>query len=270
METARVNANVSTAQRNFVYENAIIALKKSSLSAQRGRVFDSAFNSLLRDKDKHAILVMGLNGSNADQHFTNAESIKSDYDAPDIANLHMPWGIAFDGAPYFSLLQKRLSAIVESLHPILRYLNLEIAEERVIYTNAYLRCTANQNELAVYVRQNPQLVEDCRRFHWEFTIPTVHPHLILAFGNSEYNLSAYRFLLDSAKKHEYGVIGVSKVLFYRDRSRRVVAKCFQIQVQNEDDRLARWIPVIAVRHLSRFPFPTLELENHELKQWINC
>jgi hypothetical protein len=253
-----------------MYENAITALKKSSLSAQRGRVFDSAFNSLIRDKEKHAILVMGLNGSNADQYFTNAESINSDYDAPDIANLHMPWGIAFDGAPYYSLLQKRLSAILESLQPLLRYLSLEIAEEQVIYTNAYLRCTANQNELALYVRQNPQLVEDCRRFHWEFTIPTVHPHLILAFGNSKYNLSAYRFLLDSATKHEYGVIGVSKVRFYRDRSGRTVAKCFQIQVRNEDGRSARWIPVIAVRHLSRFPFPTLDLENHELKQWINC
>jgi hypothetical protein len=265
-----VSANISTAQRNFTYENAITALKKSSLSAQRGRVFDSAFNSLIRDKESDTILVMGLNGSNADQHLTNAESIKSDHDAPDIANLHMPWGITLDGAPYYSLLQKRLSAILESLQPVLRYLNLEIAEGSVIYTNAYLRCTASQNELAMYVRQKPQLVEDCRQFHWQFTIPTVRPRLIVAFGNSEYDLSAYRFLLDSATKPEYGVIGVSKVHFYRDRHGRVVAKCFQIQCRDEDGRSTRWIPVIAVRHLSRFAFPTLDLENHELKQWINC
>lgn len=211
--------------RDFILEG----LSRYGLGHFPGRPYDSAFEVMASPPSRKRLIVMGFNGSLADSHMTNAKSIITDYSHPHVSNVHLgtlgDWGITH--------LAKRLQQL-----PHIFGHNWE----DVIYTNAVMMCSGNaaslRNEALQLNLTVKEIVKKSMAFFEHVTIPLSEPDIIIAYGNSLQSISAASILL------EY--FGEANTLKYSCAKGYHTTFAFFIKVSD------RRIPVICVRHMSRF------------------
>ncbi|MEY4762068.1 MAG: hypothetical protein RLZZ200_1924 [Pseudomonadota bacterium] len=202
-------------KREELFAKAKNALRKHGLSSINGRVFDSSFDSLLNIHRKRTVLVVGLNGSDADKSIENERSVELDFKAPSVANLYAAnWGMSILGNEFESTLQKRLKGIPSDVKELL-FPDLEDVP-LAVYTNAYLACSKDVSQLAdlLGAARTVDISAASRQFFWEFTVPTVCPSLIVAYGNAEECPSAYRMLQDSINEDCVKKVGEATSFVY--------------------------------------------------------
>ena len=72
-------------------------LSRFGLADLPGRPYDSAFELIASPPIRKRLIVMGFNGSSADSHMTNSQSIIQDHSKPFVSNVHLgtqgEWGI---------------------------------------------------------------------------------------------------------------------------------------------------------------------------------
>lgn len=210
-------------------------LSRYGLADLPGRPYDSAFELIASPPTRKRLIVMGFNGSSADSHMTNSQSIMQDHSKPLVSNVHLgtqgEWGITH--------LAKRLQQI-----PI----SLGYRWEDVVFTNALMMCSTNASTLKQEASRHKltveQLVKYSTRFFESVTIPLCKPELIVAYSNSLQSISAANILL----KH----FGDPSTLIYTQQKGYYTTFAFSAVLNDMK------IPVICVRHMSRFK-PSEEL-----------
>ncbi len=211
--------------RDFILEG----LSRYSLANLPGRPYDSAFEVMASSPSRKRIIVMGFNGSLADSHMTNSQSIIQDHSAPLVSNVHLgsqgQWGI--------TRLATRLKQI-----PI----QLGYNWEDVIYTNAIMMCSLNagslRNEALQFNMSIKDIITNSMLFFENVTLPLSEPEIIIAYSNSLQSISAASILLNH--------FGNTDTLKYSCPNGYHTTFAFHIEVSG------RRIPVICVRHMSRF------------------
>lgn len=217
--------------RDFILEG----LARYGLADLPGRPYDSAFELIASSPIRKRLIVMGFNGSSADSHMTNRQSIIQDHSKPFVSNVHLgtqgEWGI--------SHLAKRLQQI-----PI----SLGYRWEDVVFTNALMMCSNNASALKQEASRHKltveKLVKFSTRFFEDVTIPLCNPELIVAYSNSLQSLSAANILF----KH----FGEPGTLIYTQQKGYYTTFAFSAVLNDMK------VPVICVRHKSRFK-PSEEL-----------
>ncbi|RXN73424.1 hypothetical protein D0Z62_06305 [Providencia rettgeri] len=211
--------------KNFILDG----LCRFSLNNLKGRPYDSAFELLAAPPSRKKLVIMGFNGSSADQTKTNTESVLDDYEKPDISNIKLGtlgnWGI--------TRLAKRLQNIPSKFN---------YKWEDVIYTNALLMCSKDMSSLKkeTFDAGIPieNLIRNSMHFFNEVTFSLCEPEMIIAYGNSLNGLSTASLLL----KH----FGDINSLRYSQNTGYYTTFSFMATFNNIK------IPIVCVRHMSRF------------------
>lgn len=210
---------------NFILDS----LRKFNLAHFPGRPYDNAFELLAAPPARKRLIMMGFNGSFVDAHMTNARSIVQDRAFPFMSNLEKGieghWGITH--------LAKRLQKIPADLG-----YNLQ----DVIYTNALMMCSANaaslKKEANEFQLTTQDLIKNSMDFFENVTVALSAPEMIIVHGNSLSSISAAKLLLS-----HFGDIAT---LRYSQAKGYHTTFGFLASIKG------RRIPVICVRHMSRF------------------
>jgi hypothetical protein len=211
--------------RDFILEG----LYRYGLADLPGRPYDSAFEVIDSPTPRKRLIIMGFNGSSADDEMTNRESIIKDHASPLISNVQLGseggWGI------------KRLATRLQQIPA-----NLGYNWQDVLYTNALMMCSANAAELKKELSKHKitieQLVKASMSFFEHVTIPLCKPEMIITYGNSLQSLSAAKILLK--------YFGDPSTLRYVQQTGYYTTFAFSAVIHHIK------IPVICVRHMSRF------------------
>ncbi|WP_312200985.1 hypothetical protein [Kosakonia cowanii] len=211
--------------RDFILEG----LTRFGLADLPGRPYDCAFDLLAATPSRKRLIMMGFNGSSADSCMTNHQSILEDYAHPFISGIQQgiegKWGITH--------LAKRLQQIPSCLG---------YNWKDVIYTNAFMMCSQNAASLkkeAVCRNMTMNEIEaKSMSFFEHVTTHLSEPDLIVAYSNSLQSISAASLLL----KH----FGDATTLKFSHPKGYHTTFAFMAKIHS------RSIPVICVRHMSRF------------------
>ncbi|HCB3607980.1 hypothetical protein EGH56_23550 [Klebsiella aerogenes] len=211
--------------RDFILEG----LSRFDLADLPGRPYDCAFDLLAATPSRKRLIMMGFNGSLADSCMTNRQSILQDYEHPFISGIQEgiqgKWGITH--------LAKRLQQIPSCLG---------YSWEDVIYTNALMMCSQNaatlKKEAARHEMTMNEIEANSMAFFEHVTAHLSEPDLIVAYSNSLQSLSAARLLL----KH----FGDATTLKFSQPKGYHTTFAFMANLNSRN------IPVICVRHMSRF------------------
>lgn len=211
--------------RDFILEG----LSRYGLTDFFGRPYDSAFEVIASASSRKRLIMMGFNGSSADDEITNTQSIINDHASPLVSNIQRgidgKWGI------------KRLAARLQQIPT-----NLGYNWQDVLYTNALMMCSANAAELKKELSEHKitieQLVKASMRFFEHVTVPLCKPEMIITYGNSLQSLSAAKILLK--------YFGDPSTLRYVQQTGYYTTFAFSAVIHDVQ------IPVICVRHMSRF------------------
>ena len=199
------------------------------LSDLPGRPYDSAFELLASPPVRKRVIMMGFNGSLADAHITNAQSIEKDFESPTMSNVQN----GIEGAWGITHLAKRLQQI-----PV----GLGYDWQDVVYTNALMMCSQNAASIQKEaLKQNlsvEQLVKNSMGFFENVTLPLCKPEVIIAYSNGLTSLSAASLLL----KH----FGEASTLKYSHPKGYYTTYAFYAKFHSQR------VPVVCVRHMSRF------------------
>lgn len=206
-------------------------LERHGLSKLPGRPYDCSFELLAAPPEKKRLIIVGFNGSLADEDFTNAESVLHGYSSPCFSNVQAgtegEWGITH--------LANRLQLVPEQLG---------FRWENTVYTNALLMCSKNALSIRQEIQRTPignldSLIEKSMRFFEEVTLPLCKPELIIAYSNGMSSHSAARLLLTTFAKGEKPEYVSKKNSYYS-------TFCFTARFKQLD------VPVVGIRHMSRF------------------
>lgn len=211
--------------RDFILEG----LTRFGLADLPGRPYDCAFDLLAATPSRKRLIMMGFNGSRADSRMTNHQSILHDYAHPFISGVQQgvegEWGITH--------LAKRLQQIPSCLG---------YNWEDVIYTNAFMMCSQNaaslKKEAVCRNMTMDEIEEKSMSFFEHVTVPLSEPDLIVAYSNSLQSISAASLLLKN--------FGDATTLKFSHPKGYHTTFAFMANI------CSRSIPVVCVRHMSRF------------------
>ncbi|WP_238483477.1 hypothetical protein [Rahnella perminowiae] len=218
--------------KKFILEG----LERLDLCDLKGRPYDCSFELLSAPPERKRLIIMGFNGSQADECFTNKQAIIQGFDSPDFSNIKA----GMEGAWGIKHLANRLYNIPEELG---------FRWYETVYTNALLMCSKDANSVKKAALSSPigslnNLIEKSMRFFEEVTLPLCQPELIIAYSNGMNSHSAARLMSDhfgKGCKPQY----VNQSSYYSTFS-------FMARFKLSD------VPVIGIRHMSRFK-PDLQL-----------
>ncbi|EPB6319200.1 hypothetical protein ACQ3LD_003137 [Cronobacter dublinensis] len=207
----------------------LMGLSRLGLANLPGRPYDCAFELLAAPPSRKRLVMVGFNGSSADACMTNAQSILQDYHYPLISGVQQgiqgKWGITH--------LAKRLQQIPGSLG---------YHWEDVIYTNALMMCSRNASTLRDEARclgmTVKEIIKSSMIFFEQVTMRLAEPEIIVAYSNSLQTLSAASLLLE-----HFGDVSTLKYSHPKGYHTTFV---FMTKLNGRN------IPVICVRHMSRF------------------
>ena len=211
--------------RDFILEG----LSRFDLADLPGRPYDCAFDLLAATPSRKRLIMMGFNGSLADSCMTNRQSILQDYAHPLLSGIQQgiqgKWGITH--------LAKRLQQIPCCLG---------YSWEDVVYTNALMMCSQNaaslKKEAACRNMTMNEIEANSMAFFEHVTARLSEPDLIVAYSNSLQSISAASLLL----KH----FGDASTLKFSHPKGYHTTFAFMVNLNSRN------IPVICVRHMSRF------------------
>ncbi len=212
--------------KKFILEG----LERNGLSNLAGRPYDCSFELLAAPKEKKRLIMMGFNGSLADEGITNTQSILKDFSSPNFSNIKAgmegSWGIKH--------LANRLYSVPEELG---------FRSDETVYTNALLLCSKDAASIKKTALDSPigsleNLIVKSMKFFEEVTLPLCKPDLIIAYSNGMNSHSAARLML-----HHFGKDGKPE---YVSQNRYYSTFCFTAHFKHFN------VPVIGIRHMSRF------------------
>lgn len=199
------------------------------LSNLNGRPFDCAHDILLKGDNERKLVIVGLNGSNADLEWTNEKAIIDGFTHPQVSNVHQ----GADGLWLSKTLPNRLLNLPTELG---------FSIENTIYTNAILLCSKNaaaiKSEAKKFGLTTNELVQKSLSFFENITIANSDVELIVAYSNSMNDISAASVI--------YEQFGHKCTPYISDD--RNYHKTFSFLANIANKR----IPVVCVRHMSRF------------------
>ncbi|MGJ0394345.1 MAG: hypothetical protein ACR650_16630 [Methylocystis sp.] len=211
-----------------IKQHALEVLENLRLADLPGRPFDNA-HSLFGDRDSKRLIFVGLNGSMADDSYTNSSAISHGFENPDFSNLES----GLNGGWGKLTLPKRLCHVS---------LRLGFKPDETIFTNSILMCSKDASAISQRYREitnkdTADLVDSSMRFFKEFTLRFANAATIVVHGNSTSESSAanilYRYLHGSQK-------------FFFDERPYHAAYWFSANLGDYT------LPVLCLRHLSRY------------------
>ncbi len=220
-------------------------LEELGLAELNGRPFDCAHEIFLKEKSQRRLVLIGFNGSDADKHWTNKNSIIDGFDNPKSSNVHH----GANGAWLSKTLPNRLLQL-----PI----DLDYEVENTIYTNAIMLCSANAATIKQRTKEVglsiDELVNKSLSFFENITISNSNIELIIAYSNSMNDLSAASAI--------YQRFGNSDIYISNQNN---YYKTFSFSALIADKK----IPVVCIRHLSRFKPNIISIRDALSKQLEN-
>lgn len=227
-------------------QNQILCqLEELGLAELNGRPFDCAHEIFLKETSQRRLVLVGFNGSDADKHWTNKNSIIHGFNNPKSSNVHH----GANGAWLSKTLPNKLLKL-----PI----DLGYEVENTIYTNTIMLCSAD----AIAIKQRSkdvglsidELVNKSLNFFENITISNSNVELILAYSNSMNDLSAASAIYQRFGDSDIYVSNQSK--YYKTFS-------FSSLIAEKK------IPVVCIRHLSRFKPDIISIRDALSKQLGN-
>ncbi|MBV4552166.1 hypothetical protein HU742_013535 [Pseudomonas sp. SWRI102] len=217
--------------RDFIIE----ALDDLGIGAFPARPFDCAFELLAAPPTRKRLIMVGFNGSLADAIHTNAGAIHAGYEQPAFSNV--AHGLEGGWGP--KTLARRLTQLPA---------DLGFDWRDTIYTNALLLCSADAASIQKVARQSSAasleaLTRKSMDFFQRVTVALAEPELIIAYSNGLGSPSAARILWEA--------FGNGELLDHIDSSSYRATYGFTATIND------RKVPVIGVRHMSRF-VPNIE------------
>lgn len=211
-------------------DTILLGLEELGLSNLPARPYDCPFELLAAPKTSKKIIIVGFNGSLADMASTNSLSVIDGYENPSFFNVKA----GMDGAWGVTHLAKRLYAL-----PV----ELGFDPNDTIYTNALLMCSKNawavkKTAEASTLGSLSALIERSMLFFSKITVALAQPELIIAYSNGKTSHSAARILLNSFGNGDTPDY-VSVDPYY---------STYGFTSTFGDSK----IPVVGIRHLSRF------------------
>ncbi|WP_447751839.1 hypothetical protein [Pseudomonas nicosulfuronedens] len=221
--------------------------ERSGLSQLASRPYDCAFELLAAPRERKRLMVVGFNGSLADDSYTNESSITGGFESPMFSNVAHGKEGGWGKTP----LAHRLTDLAEGLGFDWR---------DTVYTNALLMCSkdavaAKTVAAATHHRHLDAVIAASMRYFEEVTISLCKPELIVAYSNSLANHSTARILLRA--------FGGDDAPAYEMASGYFTMFSFMASIADQK------IPVVCVRHMSRFKPASLLVRNawqHQLKR----
>lgn len=212
--------------RNFILE-ALNDLEVADLPA---RPFDCAFDLLAAPPSQKRLIMIGFNGSLADIAFTNASAVQTGYEQPSFSNV--AHGLEGGWGP--TTLAQRLTQLPHELG---------FDWSNTVYTNALLLCSCDAASIqkaarATSVKSLKTLADKSMDFFERVTMRLAEPDLIIAYSNGLGSPSAAKILWERFASEQ--------PLDHVDSSAYHATYGFTATIGE------RKVPVIGIRHMSRF------------------
>lgn len=212
--------------RNFILE----VLHELEIGDLAARPFDCSFELLAAPPCHKRLIMIGFNGSRADDTFTNASAVQTGYEQPAFSNV--AHGLKGDWGP--KTLARRLTQLPTELG---------FDWNTTLYTNALLLCSADADSLQKTARESSvkslkALTAKSMDFFERATLSIAEPELIIAYSNGLGSPSAAKILWER--------FGNGQPLDHVDRSAYHATYGFTATIAG------RKIPVVGIRHMSRF------------------
>jgi len=212
-----------------IYKRIHTELNRLGLDNLNSRPYDCAHSVIEQPRINKKLIVVGFNGSDADLVWTNKKAILHGENNPNISNvIH-----GANGGWLSTTLPKRLLDLSEELG---------FVADSTIYTNAVLLCSENAHAIkkkakAVGFCGVNELIEKSLDFFENITVKESMPDLIVAYSNSMNDISAASVLFERFSVTDMSITNHSN--YYKTFS-------FTAEIDS------RKIPVVCIRHLSRF------------------
>ncbi|WP_228758414.1 hypothetical protein [Pseudomonas pisciculturae] len=212
--------------------NAILkTLNDLELSDLRARPFDCSFELLAAPPSHKRLIMIGFNGSLADDNDTNAGAVRTGYEQPTFSNVvyglkKRHWGR--------TPLASRLIKLPD---------DLGFDSNTTVYTNALLLCSANAASITKAAQKSSLacmklLTHRSMIFFEHVTMSLAEPELIIAYSNGLSSPSAAKILWER--------FGNGQPLDHVDTSAYYATYGFTATIGG------RKVPVVGIRHMSRF------------------
>lgn len=212
--------------RNYMLE----VLEDLGIGGFAARPFDCAFELLAAPPSRKRLIVIGFNGSLADDIHTNAGAVHAGYEQPEFSNVAHGLKGGWGSTP----LPRRLTELPAKLGFDWR---------DTLYTNALLLCSADAASIQKVARQSSaasleSLTRKSMDFFERVTVSLAEPELIIAYSNGLGSPSAAKILWER--------FGNGEALDHVDSSSYRATYGFTATIAS------RKIPVVGIRHMSRF------------------
>ncbi len=233
------------------------SLKELGLDSLPARPFDCAFDVVAAPPAEKRLVVVGLNGSMADAEngWTNARAVEEDAQNPTDSELRRGldglWttGNKRGEGPPNSKAPRKFTTLAKRLEQLPGQLGFESGA--TVYTNSLLLCSKGADDIASAAQRSSigsyeALRVRSMKFFEGVTLSISEPELIVAYSNSIGPFSATQIL--------YEAFGRGGLRHY-SRTEKPVTWGFLAQAAG------RRIPVVGIRHLSRFKPKLGEVED---------
>lgn len=222
-------------------------LNRLGLAELNASPYDNAFELLAAPKERKRLIFIGFNGSKFDKKHTNVSSVENAYLSPQHSSLidgkNGEWGKTH--------LPKRLIEVTEEL-------GFNVND--TIYTNALLQCSDDAKSIKSAALSTlgslSLLIERSMTFFSDVTMQLSQPELIIAYSNGQNAFSTASILLDR--------FGDRDTLHYEKPASSYYSTYSFIANINEQR-----IPVVCIRHLSRFKPDVEVIKSAWKKQKMN-
>jgi hypothetical protein len=203
-------------------------LDELNLTDLRARPYDCTFSLLDSPKEEKRLIIIGFNGSLADDIWTNATAIEHGFHNPNFFNV----AEGIEGNWKAATLPKRLIDIPKALG---------FDPCKTIYTNAILLCSDNASGIITRAKNEAididLLIENSMKFFADVTLNISDPELIIVFGNGNDKYSTSNIL--------YKYFSISEI---HEVENNDYYKTFSF-LSNINEKI---IPIVCIRHMSRF------------------
>ena len=224
-----------------IASRAIELLEQYGLAEVEGRPFDNSFEAFSRSlRLKRNLVVVGFNGSSADEGWTTKATFEIGLKDPCFSNVQLGAEEGWNG-------KKRLAKALIKIPNI-----FGLRWQDTIYTNAILACSKDAADLSKGINLNnstssvSQVINNSMAFFKNFIIREFQPSIIVCHGNGEKTLSTASIL------HRF-LDGDQKIILSEDPRHRA----YWFHGNYEE----RKIPILCLRHMSRFAFNELALRD---------
>lgn len=211
-------------------DHILQVLKDLEIGDLSARPFDNAFELLAAPASRKRLIMVGFNGSLADAQHTNAGAIHEGYEQPAFCNL----AHGVEGGWGRTTLANRLTQLPDGLGFNWR---------DTLYTNALLLCSKDAASIQKTAQQTSAmnlqtLTRKSMAFFERVTVPLAEPELIIAYSNGLGSPSAAMILWEA--------FGNGNDLDHVNTSVYRATYGFTATIGGRE------VPVVGVRHMSRF------------------